>query len=157
MSSGKVHAAITITTALGLGLAREWITHQPRPETLAICAGCLAGVLLTPDLDVEEPTHAHTVAGRFGWGPALLWRLLWLPYGTILRHRSFWSHAPFVGTAMRVLYLFCLAWLLAAIWGYGWVFIQFIYYVPWWWNGALGGLIQSDLMHWGADNWPTGL
>ena len=31
----------------------------------------------------------------------LLWRIWWLPYGLAVRHRSWLSHCPGVGTALR--------------------------------------------------------
>jgi uncharacterized metal-binding protein len=48
-----------------------------------------------PDLDI----YSHQFR-RWGW---LRW--LWLPYQKSLRHRCFLSHGPFIGTAIRLLYL----------------------------------------------------
>jgi len=33
------------------------------------------------------------------------WRLYWLPYARLVPHRSLWSHAPVIGTAIRLFYL----------------------------------------------------
>jgi uncharacterized metal-binding protein len=49
-----------------------------------------------PDLDIHRSYHFQ----RWGW---LRW--LWLPYQKSVRHRSFLSHGPVIGTAVRLLYL----------------------------------------------------
>ncbi|MHC5830118.1 MAG: metal-binding protein, partial [Nostoc sp.] len=38
---------------------------------------------------------------------------IWLPYQKSLRHRSFLSHGPIIGTILRVIYLGCLLAILA--------------------------------------------
>lgn len=156
MPDGKTHAAITITAALGWGIVSDVIMAYPRPVTVALCAGCLAGLILTPDLDVDEtPTRAHTTVRRsLGWLPALAWRLIWLPYGMLIRHRSFISHAPYVGTTVRVLYLAALAWFASQFTGHESLVKGFVLSPPWWWYWAFSGLAYSDLLHWAADYWP---
>jgi uncharacterized metal-binding protein len=52
-----------------------------------------------PDLDVYSRQYRR-------WG---MLRWIWIPYQRGMRHRSFWSHGPVVGTAVRILYLS--AWL----------------------------------------------
>ena len=54
-----------------------------------------SGLMFGPDLDI----YSHQFR-RWGW---LRW--LWLPYQKSLRHRCFLSHGPFIGTAIRLLYL----------------------------------------------------
>ena len=52
-----------------------------------------------PDLDINSRQFQ-----RWGW-----FRWLWRPYQKSLNHRSFLSHGPIIGTALRLLYL--LNWL----------------------------------------------
>jgi uncharacterized metal-binding protein len=52
-----------------------------------------------PDLDINSRQFQ-----RWGW-----FKWLWRPYQTSLNHRSFLSHGPIIGTALRLLYL--LTWL----------------------------------------------
>jgi len=42
-----------------------------------------------------------------------LWKLFWLPYGRVFRHRNMLSHFPVIGTFTRVLYIGVPAFLLA--------------------------------------------
>lgn len=64
--------------------------------TLLVASGfLLGGLMFGPDLDLRSRQYQ-----RWGW---LRW--LWLPYQKRLRHRSFLSHGPVIGTLLRVLYL----------------------------------------------------
>ena len=87
--------------------------------TLLVSGGFLfGGLMFGPDLDIYSKQYQ-----RWGW---LRW--IWLPYQKSLRHRSFLSHGPIVGTTLRLLYL--AAWLgivgililkIAQVgWGVGW-------------------------------------
>ncbi|MBW4516011.1 MAG: metal-binding protein [Timaviella obliquedivisa GSE-PSE-MK23-08B] len=99
MPSGQTHDRITLWTlpmVAGLTLA---VTRNSLP-TLMICAGYLfGGLMLGPDLDLHSIHYK-----RWGW-----FRWIWLPYRGSMKHRSPYSHAPIMGTTLRVIYL--LAWL----------------------------------------------
>lgn len=99
MASGKTHAlcsiALTVPTTIVLGPFAG--------------IGCIAGVLLTPDLDHHASTGLEKVP-IVGW----LWQALWTPYERWLPHRELLSHLPVVGTFIRCAYLLCC---LVAIWG----------------------------------------
>ena len=131
MPDGNTHALITTLaapvaaiTAYGLGASEL--------DSAACAIGCLTGLVLTPDLDLPR-----------GRG---LWRLYWLPYEKISRHRGL-SHAPVIGTLIRLAYV---APLLAAI-SIIWISIIRIILpasvVLWW----AAGLVFADLLHIGAD------
>ena len=53
------------------------------------------GLMFGPDLDIYSCQYQ-----RWGW-----FKAIWLPYQKSLRHRSFLSHGPLIGTALRILYL----------------------------------------------------
>lgn len=95
MPSGRTHDRITLwslplVTGLGLALTRS------ASLTLCLTAGFLfGGLMLGPDLDIHSIHYK-----RWGW---LRW--IWLPYRGSMKHRSPLSHAPIVGTTVRVLYL----------------------------------------------------
>jgi len=48
-------------------------------------------------------------------------RYIWLPYQKVIPHRSKWSHGPFIGTIVRLIYLglwlVIFALLAIAVWG----------------------------------------
>ncbi len=51
--------------------------------------------MLSPDLDTKSKSYSR-------WG---FLRFIWLPYRKIMKHRSIFSHLPFVGTLIRTSYL----------------------------------------------------
>ncbi len=124
MASGKTHAAATMMAAA----LSPFLLSSGQVELDAVRAGgCLAGLVLTPDLDIERKTHAHSIVARLGQelgklfgrrgrlvgsalGEALafIWWGFWWPYGRLMPHRSAWSHGPVIGTLGRLVYLFCL-------------------------------------------------
>lgn len=96
MPSGRTHDRITLWS---LPVVTGWTFGQTRSSHLTlIVAGCFlfSGLMFGPDLDIHRSYHFQ----RWGW---LRW--LWLPYQKSVRHRSFLSHGPIIGTAVRILYL----------------------------------------------------
>ncbi|MCL1464522.1 metal-binding protein [Argonema galeatum] len=106
MPSGRTHDRITLWSlpfVAGLTFGQT----QNGNLTLLVSGGFLfGGLMFGPDLDIYSRQFQ-----RWGW---LRW--IWIPYQTSLRHRSFLSHGPIIGTALRSLYLVCgiavLGWLL---------------------------------------------
>ena len=112
MASGKVHARHTASAALVVGAVCVW-----QGWTLWHAVGVLAGVIITPDLDLIENggLYALTVIRRvpvLGRPLAFAYRWYWHLYGKLYKHRSKASHLPIVGTAIRLLYAF---WWLAIL------------------------------------------
>lgn len=116
MPSGRTHDSITLwSLPLIAGLAFER-THSAS-VALVLSGGFLfSGLMFGPDLDIYSQQYR-----RWGW---LRW--IWLPYRQNIRHRSFWSHGPIVGTVLRVLYL--TVWL-CGFWGIAVGTIAFLVHV----------------------------
>jgi uncharacterized metal-binding protein len=95
MPSGRTHDRITLwSLPLVVGLAVAIARNST--FVLLICGGFLfGGLMLGPDLDIHS-IHFK----RWGW-----FRWIWIPYRGSMRHRSPLSHAPIVGTVLRVIYL----------------------------------------------------
>lgn len=73
--------------------------------------GCLTGIILSPDLDQTSITVSEWYVLKIPIvgiiiGPIFI--AFWLPYSRIFKHRSFWTHTPFVGTMIRLVYLMVL-------------------------------------------------
>jgi uncharacterized metal-binding protein len=160
MASGKAHATASILLTLpagmlAFGLGGDW-------DAATACAvGSLAGVVLSPDLDVDDPTHSNYIVGKYlGCIGAAAWFAFWWAYAKFIPHRSPLSHWPVLGTLLRLLYIVVLSapiWFLITLFLFGsgeslptpgpalekWL----------WW--AILGLMLSDTMHYIMDYLPV--
>ncbi|MBE9054503.1 metal-binding protein [Sphaerospermopsis sp. LEGE 08334] len=95
MPSGQTHDRITIWSVpvvAGITL----ISTRSSNVTLLVAGGFMfGGLMFGPDLDIYSRQFQR-------WG---FLRWIWLPYQKSLRHRSFLSHGPIIGTTLRVVYL----------------------------------------------------
>jgi uncharacterized metal-binding protein len=116
MPSGQVHGIISLAAGAAAGGIMFSIT---RNMTIAAALGgaCMAGTIISPDLDEVNPTHSHMEVRRgCGMVAALIWWLLWQPYVLLMtRHRSWLSHFPVISTAGRVGYLGAI--MIPVVWG----------------------------------------
>jgi uncharacterized metal-binding protein len=109
-----------------------------------IAAGCgsILGVFLSPDLDVNHKTISERIlletVGILGW----LFFVYWWPYAKLVRHRSWLSHAPLFGTALRLLYA-----LGPLLYFEEYRDLLFTEFVGW----MVVGLAVSDIAHWVMD------
>lgn len=154
MPDGSIHSLATVLLAGAAGFGTYQLGILDQPHAIALAAGSLAGLLLSPDLDVDTGSASDDWARRtVGRGPALFWWLIWRPYAALIPHRSPLSHFPILGTVLRLGYLSLVCWLimwllhLAAP-----VSIPAITTVPWWFPLAFVGLALADLFHWVLDN-----
>lgn len=156
MPDGRIHASITTAAAVGL----YWLGAQAGlsdSANQAVAAGCLLGIIVTPDLDVDQPVRSHyVVLRRFGPVIAAVWRMVWLPYGLAIRHRSWVSHMPVIGTFIRAAYLACIGWLLLWAADRAGAVLPSTKGIPPLIPYALMGLAVSDALHWAADILFTG-
>jgi uncharacterized metal-binding protein len=144
MSNGLAHARASVALAPAIALTVGWFIAPV--SGLAAGIGCLAGVAVSPDLDLEGVTYSERVVvmklGRIGW----LWAVLWWPYAKLVPHRSPVSHAPLIGTALRLAYLAVPAVLVLAVAG-----VRLSVCPTLLWVGV--GLAASDLAHCLMDGW----
>jgi uncharacterized metal-binding protein len=94
MPSGKTHDAITFLLAAPTLLVAWGLTGNIMLSALATAAMLFGGLMFGPDLDIQSRQYTR-------WG---VFRLLWLPYRMMFRHRSRWSHGIIFGTLIRVIY-----------------------------------------------------
>jgi uncharacterized metal-binding protein len=94
MASGKNHdRGIYLATPIVLGVG--WHYWGLEIGSIAASAHFLGGLWLSPDLDLVSR-------------PFLRWsilRFIWIPYQKFIPHRSPLSHAPVLGSLIRLLYL----------------------------------------------------
>ena len=132
MPSGRVHTVGTLALA-----ACTIPAANP-----ALTFGVLAGLIISPDLDVDNGFVGFTHLKRAGCVGNILsgvWRAFWYPYSKIVPHRSHISHSIFFGTVARVGYL-VLPILLAN-------FMGLPLAIPSWFGMWFIGLCLSDALH----------
>lgn len=142
---GVTHARASAALAATGGIVVTAITGDLKAGASFAC-GCALGVMMTPDLDQEGIGKGEWKLIQASLGVGFLWVWLWYPYARAIKHRSFLSHAPLVGTAGRLIYLLCLP---TALWLAGKISLEWI---PIWiclW--AIAGLVVSDIGHWVLD------
>jgi len=112
---------------------------------IGVMNGMWLGDYIEPDMDLEAISGSEwAIIKRFsvlGW----LWVMYSYPYAKAMKHRSFWSHAPVVSTAIRWAYFI------------GPILFLMNYYIPaspllLWGLGVFLGLVVTDTAHWAEDN-----
>lgn len=138
MPSGRTHDRITLWSLPWVAGLTFVLTRSGNLTLLVVGAYLFSGLMFGPDLDLNSRPYK-----RWGW---LRW--IWIPYQKTLRHRSFWSHGPIIGTTLRVIYLLVWVCILVMLglafvllfWGIGWSWTLFSQF-------ALGWLSRSFLQH----------
>jgi uncharacterized metal-binding protein len=151
MASGKTHAGIT-TAASGILAISMW-KFGFTVETIRLAAmGCMSGIFLSPDMDVDAGFLGYAYIDRYlGKIVGTIWRALWWPYAVLIPHRSWWSHAPIISTALRLAY-----WYL--IYLVGCILFKWPVWTPDLHHGYLyAGLAVSDALHYITDIISTSL
>lgn len=139
MPGGRVHTAIN--TGVGLVTTTGLLLYTyPLQDVAPYTCGIMFGNVMSPDLDmIEKGNYSMTVIGKSSWVLAELWRLFWLPYGVLSRHRGL-SHVIVVGTAMRLAYLLFIPFVIWLLVGHPvlpvWPLIEFSL-----------GVFQADVTH----------
>jgi len=110
MPSGIEHTTHTATLAVGIAGGIALGAALSGHISPAVAAWGLAGVVISPDMDIY-PNITYTYIERiFGKPGRVAWEIIWRPYARIVPHRSL-SHTPILGTLTRVVWL--LMWLAA--------------------------------------------
>lgn len=141
MPGGKVHSAMSVAAA-GVTFLTMTYLGFPTPESLTVSAGCVSGVILTPDLDVDKGSISHKIVDKYfgviiGWA----WRIATKPYAKYMPHRSIRSHLPVLSTAIRMAYFLLIYALIAFFSDFqyfpNWDILKMLFY----------GLSISDTLH----------
>jgi uncharacterized metal-binding protein len=95
MPSGRTHDRVTLWSLPWVGGGTFLLTRQGELTLIVAAAFLFSGLMFGPDLDIYSVQYKR-------WG---ILRWIWLPYQSLLRHRSCLSHGLMVGTVLRLLYL----------------------------------------------------
>jgi len=104
VASGLMHTTATLMLTSSAVSYYGWT--RPELSAAAILACCWS-VLVQPDLDQLDNGgyYGLFVLDKTSRLPVSnLWRLYWMPYAKVLRHRSIFSHTPVLGTLIRLVY-----------------------------------------------------
>jgi uncharacterized metal-binding protein len=104
MPSGKIHSALTLATVTGVLAPYLIVQFDGNPWLYG--AGCVAGLLVSPDMDVDKGNISDQLIRKVSRPAQWLWRLFWTPYSLLIPHRHFISHFPIFGTLVRIGYIF---------------------------------------------------
>ena len=115
MSSGKVHKRANIITGACV-VGGSILFGMPSVVVAGSIAGSVAGTVISPDFDLNAALPASFMTKIPG--VRVVWGTFWRPYQLIFKHRSFWSHFPFVGTTGRILYI------AFGVWFWSWILWQ---------------------------------
>lgn len=155
MATGKRHAAATLVLSPVTAGGTWWLTGGDLTATVIAGTGCLSGLFISPDLDMESVTISEYWLVRWTLGLGWLWVMLWYPYAVIAKHRGWFSHTPLIGTMGRVLYIALIYLGITILLRYFFEIMLF----PFWgllswrqWLILVGGLTISDLGHWWLDS-----
>jgi len=146
VSSGKVHKIASQIAAIPTIIASNYIGADITKSLIA-GVGCLAGIVLTPDLDQEGISHSEWNIIKKTYGLGFLWLLFWYPYALAMPHRCFLSHFPVISTILRLAYLLTIPFLLLAI-NDSATIKTILEFLPWFFFG----LCVSDTLHYIMDN-----
>jgi uncharacterized metal-binding protein len=106
MPSGATHDRITLIS-LPILSGTALLVSQNASITLSLAGSFLfSGLMFGPDLDIYSVQFKR-------WG---ILRWIWRPYQKGMRHRSWLSHGPIIGTLLRLAYLACWGMALGAVW-----------------------------------------
>lgn len=160
MSEGTVHLRASLLLATGFSIGA---LYSQDARLLECAVGALAGVFLTPDLDVDSTyIGERIIQKKLGLLPRRLWNGFWKPYKRSLKHGGMFSHFPVISTLLRLFYIF---WWLIAI-PHTLIYFSFkpgwnlIYVLEWYAKILLSlmwfyGLTSSDFIHWALDTLTT--
>lgn len=154
MATGKQHMAGTLVLSPVTVGSVWWLTGGDVITAAVAGAGCLSGLFINPDLDMETVTMSEYWLVRWTLGLGWLWIMLWYPYALLAKHRSWFSHTPIISTVGRVIYVVLLYFGVTVLLYYFFAIELF----PFWallnweqWTIFVGGLTISDLGHWWLD------
>jgi uncharacterized metal-binding protein len=141
LASGENHVKGTVLIAVPTGIL-AMAGGAGLLGGIACSLGCLAGVILSPDLDVEHRTRSEYLVYRYlGRFLGAAWFAFWWPYARLIPHRHPFSHWPVMGTLLRIAYMYVLGGIL---WfGATWVVIGQGSWMP------LAAWLQNDHFVWG--------
>ena len=108
----KFHDVMTKIVAGLMGILVGFCL-DPLSGIIAAISIVFGGYFLSPDLDIASEPYKR-------WD---FIRWIWIPYQKLFSHRSFWTHFPIFGSAIRILWIAPLWIPLLVILGVNWTYL----------------------------------
>jgi len=109
--TGREHYIAGVAASIVVGMA-SYVSHGNKSIAWTVAlSGILSTTFLDPDLDMAENAlinRKYTPGVVKRWG---FFKFIWFPYGYVFRHRSIFTHFPFLSDLLRLLYLFVVIFL----------------------------------------------
>ena len=134
MASGRTHTICTLM------VGAAGVSQLPISDAIPFGLGALTAIILQPDLDQIDGPYGYYgfFVLRETWPPLeRFWSLYFKLYAKF-PHRSIWTHGPFIGTVIRLLYTF-------------WWLYFLLPNVPSGSEWFVTAIIACDIMHWILD------
>lgn len=163
MASGRTHAAGSVAVSPLAFIAAVELGFGYGYSLIAMASCAFLGILITPDLDQETRSwvenslmkHRNIVIALFGW----VHYGFWYPYAKRIKHRHWLSHAPIIGTVVRMSYFLSVV-----------LFVCYLFFVSGHYSADINkqaltdfgfavfiGLSLSDATHWLFDVTSSGM
>lgn len=121
MATGRTHATVAWTLAVPLGSIGAYAYATGNAALgIGVWCGTVAGILITPDADLEGTTWEEARFYSLATPLGLLWQWAWFLYARAIPHRGI-SHTPILGTLTRIAYTAFLTHLLTWIVNGAWL------------------------------------
>ena len=146
MATGRIHTKVSVATSFALIFSFPIVGFN----SILLALGALNGVLVSPDLDVDNGYIGNFYLRKYlGRWADKLWGVYWYAYARLMPHRSTFSHKPFLGTLIRYVYMAPVIVISLSIGKH---------FLGQWYIGQLAflvlGNIITDILHWIWDGMP---
>lgn len=107
MANGVTHTTLTaVSTAACFYASVQWVNAGMPDAGAGLAVGAVLGHFITPDIDHHHHTiEEKRIAKLFGKKAGRYWSAFWAPYEVLMKHGSWLSHVPVIGTGLRIIYV----------------------------------------------------
>jgi len=105
MPNGRTHDGISLFTAPIMGIGTYLITTDIKITLILSSAYIFASFMFNRDLDTNSKPYNR-------WW---LFKVIWVPYQIMFQHRSVFTHGIIIGTAVRLIYLLAIPFIILAV------------------------------------------
>lgn len=95
MPNGKTHDKITLVTTVPIIMIFFLVSHDLINSIIGGISYVFASMMFNGDLDTNSKPYNR-------WW---IFKMIWIPYQLMFKHRSIFTHGIIIGTVVRLIYL----------------------------------------------------